>query len=149
MHAQVEFLAHETQRMDALIIARFSTKYPREQSCSPLPIPWFDGTPRLADELEMPLALEIDRGTEPLTILMNKARTYRDRTADGTYYAQRGGAVLPVFVVPTPHRVRQIGAEWRDMWPDGWGVITTPGAVADPTVRTLFSPEQWRRAIRG
>jgi hypothetical protein len=174
---QVEFVAHETQRIDALVIARFSTKFPREAGGG---IPWFDGTTRLADEGEIRLALEVDRGTEPLRVLMEKGRAYRNLTADGVYTRRLGGAVIPVFLVPTARRARQIAAEWRHVWPEGWGVISTPpaadhpqhgtlwgryltlsnlrqtlplmtevagGQLDKPEFRTLFTLEQWQRGI--
>jgi hypothetical protein len=132
---QVEFISHETQRIDALVIARFSTRYPREVSAH---IPWFDGTARLADEGEIRLALEVDRGTEPLRVLMEKGRAYRNLTAEGVYYRRLGGAVVPVFLVPSGQRARQIAAEWRQVWPEGWGVISTPPAADDPEHGTLW-----------
>jgi hypothetical protein len=174
---QVEFVSHDAQRIDALVIARFSTRYPREASGH---IPWFDGTARLADEGEIRLALEVDRGTEPLRVLMEKGRIYRNLTAEGVYYRRLGGAVVPVFLVPTARRASQIAAEWRHVWPEGWGVISTPPAADDmqhgtlwgrylmlsnlrqpfslmtevtggqldkPEFRTLFTLDQWQKGI--
>lgn len=135
IYIQVEFVAHETQRMDALVIARFDRAQARTVTEQ---IPWFDGTPRVAGEGEIRLALEVDRGTEALKILMEKGRAYRNLTADGTYYRRLGGAVTPVFLVPTRMRARQIAAEWRHVWPDGWGLISTPPAADHPEHGALW-----------
>ena len=69
---------------------------------------------------------------------MEKGRAYRNLTADGTYYRRLGGAVVPVFLVPTRSRARQIAAEWRHVWPDGWGVITTPPSADHPEHGALW-----------
>jgi hypothetical protein len=102
------------------------------QPIDPARWPWFDGTPRRADEIDIRLALEIDRGTESLPVLLGKGATYRDLHAQGTYNQAFGGPVLPVFLAPTPRRVAQIAREWRDIWPQGWGVISTPRSAAFP-----------------
>lgn len=125
---QVEFVVHERQRMDALIIIRLT------RSAQPIDAerwPFFDGTPCRPDELEVRLALEVDRGTEPLPILLAKGAAYRDLHVQGTYNQAFGGPVLPVFLAPTSRRAGQIAREWQAIWPDGWGVISTPrGAVS-------------------
>lgn len=124
---QVEFVVHERQRMDALFIIRL-TRTPQPVEAERWP--FFDGTPRRPDELDVRLALEIDRGTEPLPVLLAKGAAYRDLHAQGTYNQAFGGPVLPVFLAPTSRRAGQIAREWRAIWPDGWGVISTPrGAV--------------------
>jgi hypothetical protein len=117
---QVEFVSHERQRIDALVVLRINPTTPRPEVGT---IPWFDGTPKRPDEIEVRLALEIDRGTEQLTTLLEKGICYRDLHAQGVYSTLVGGPVLPVFVVPTMRRAGQIATEWQDAWPDGWGVI--------------------------
>lgn len=59
---QVEFVSHERQRMDALLIIRLrplDRPRPAEELGR---IPWFDGSARREDEGELRLALEVDRG---------------------------------------------------------------------------------------
>jgi hypothetical protein len=132
---QVEFTVHARQRFDALVILRLNPTTPRATVGR---IPWFDGTPRRPDEVEVRLALEIDRGTEPLPILLQKAVAYRDLTASGVYHQAFGGPVLPVFLVPTARRAGQIAREWQAAWPDGWGVISLVRAADHPEHGTLW-----------
>ncbi|HEU4323116.1 MAG TPA: replication-relaxation family protein [Roseiflexaceae bacterium] len=129
VYAQVEFVSERRQRIDALVTLRMSLIRPRppEQIVG---IPWFDGTARADDEVDIRLALEVDRGTEELRVLLEKGAAYRDLTLDGIYTRLLGGPVLPVFLVPTPRRAAQIATEFRDVWPEGWGVISTPGRAA-------------------
>jgi hypothetical protein len=143
IYAQVEFISEERQRIDALVILRFSPLRPRKAEDIG-PIPWFDGTPRADDEIDIRLALEVDRGTEELMVLLKKGAAYRDLTLDGIYTQLLGGPVLPVFLVQTdkPHltvkRARQIATEYRHIWPGGWGVISTPAVVAHKEAGALW-----------
>lgn len=132
---QVEFTVHPRQRIDALVILRLNLTTPRPDLGR---IPWFDGTPRRPDEVELRLALEVDRGTEPLPILLQKAVAYRDLTAGGIYGQAFGGPVLPVVLAPTSRRAGQIAKEWQSAWPDGWGVISVVRACDHPTHGTLW-----------
>lgn len=132
---QVEFTIHPRQRFDALVILRLNLTTPRPDVGR---IPWFDGTPRRPDEVEVRLALEVDRGTEPLPILLQKAVAYRDLTAGGIYHQAFGGPVLPVILAPTSRRAGQIAKEWQSAWPDGWGVISVVRACDHPEHGTLW-----------
>jgi hypothetical protein len=126
--AQVEFITHATQRLDALIILRICPTRPRDVDGQ---IPWFDGTPCPPDTVEVRLGLEVDAGTEPLSVLLSKGTTTRDLTATGVYGQLFGGPIRTVFLAPTARRAAQIAAEWRDAWPDTWGVISTPKGAED------------------
>jgi hypothetical protein len=143
IYAQVEFIPEERQRIDALVILRLSPNRPRKVEDIG-PIPWFDGTRRADDEVDVRLALEVDRGTEELRVLLEKGAAYRDLTLDGYYSRLLGGPVLPVFLVQTeqPHltirRVRQIATEYRDIWEGGWGVASTPLAAAHAEAGALW-----------
>lgn len=132
---QVEFTVHPRQRFDALVILRLNLSTPRPSVGR---IPWFDGTPRRPDEVEVRLALEVDRGTEPLPILLQKAVAYRDLTAGGVYSQAFGGPVLPVVIAPNNRRAGQIAREWQTAWPDGWGVISVVRACDHPEHGTLW-----------
>ncbi|HEU4322979.1 MAG TPA: replication-relaxation family protein [Roseiflexaceae bacterium] len=137
VYAQVEFISEARQRIDALVILRLSPSRPRAPEEIGF-IPWFDGTPRAADEIDIRLALEVDRGTEELRVLLGKGASYRDLTLDGIYTRLLGGPVLPVFLVQTVRRARQIATEFRAIWPQGWGVISTPGTAAHPQAGALW-----------
>ncbi|MFL5801611.1 MAG: replication-relaxation family protein [Roseiflexaceae bacterium] len=90
------------------------------------PIPFFDGADRHDGEIDVRLALEVDKGTEELKVLLEKAAKYRDLHKAGIYTATLGGPVLPLFLVQTPRRAAQIAKEFQDIWPSGWGVAGTP-----------------------
>lgn len=125
IYMQTEFYSEKSQRIDALIILRLCPDQPR-----PLDgmgsIPFFDGSPRRVGEIDVRLALEVDKGSEELIVLLEKAKTYRDLHKAGVYTATLGGPVLPIFLVQTPRRAAQIATEFKDIWPSGWGVAATP-----------------------
>ena len=125
IYVQTEFYPEKSQRIDALIILRLSPDHPR-----PLedmgPIPFFDGTGLRPGEVDVRFALEVDKGTEELKVLLEKAARYRDLHRAGVYTATLGGPVLPVFLVQTARRAAQIAREFQDIWPSGWGVVGTP-----------------------
>jgi hypothetical protein len=117
----------ERQRFDALLILRFNSK--RQTSTrSPWQIPWHDGAPPSANTPTIRFALEVDRGTEQLSRLFDKGLMYKDLAEQGVYKHNLGGNPLPVFLVPAGLRSAQIATEWREAWPDGLGVISTPRA---------------------
>jgi hypothetical protein len=88
--------------------------------------------------VDIRLALEVDRGTEELRVLLEKALAYRELTFEGAYTKVLGGPVLPVFLVPSARRAAQIATEFRDAWPDGWGVVSTPQQANHPTGGVLW-----------
>lgn len=125
VYVQTEFYPEKSQRIDALVILRLSPDHPRPVERVG-PIPFFDGTARQPDEIDIRFALEVDKGTEELRVLLHKAEKYRDLHRAGIYTATLGGPVLPVFLVQTPRRAAQIAREFQDIWPNGWGVVATP-----------------------
>lgn len=144
---QVEFISHERQRMDALLIIRLHPERLRPLFAVGT-IPWFDGTARRSGEIELRLALEVDRGTEQLATLLEKAICYRDLHADGTYTRSLGGPVLPVVLLKDRARRRaaQIAREWQDAWTNGWGVIAPADAAEHPQHGPLWGTYQSMRA---
>jgi Replication-relaxation len=128
IYVQTEFYPEKSQRIDALIILRLNPDNPRPVE-DVGPIPFFDGTERRDGEIDIRLALEVDKGTEELKVLLEKAEKYRDLHKAGIYSATLGGPVLPVFLVQTPRRAAQIAREYQDVWPTGWGVAGTPFSV--------------------
>ncbi len=74
---QTEFYPEKSQRIDALVILRFSPDSLRPVEHVGL-LPFFDGSNRNAGEVDVRLALEVDKGTEELKVLLEKAEKYRD-----------------------------------------------------------------------
>jgi len=125
VYVQTEFYPEKSQRIDALIILRLSPDNARLADAVGS-IPFFDGTKLQPGEIDIRFALEVDKGTEELKVLLEKAEKYRDLHKAGIYTATIGGPVLPVFLVQTARRAAQIAREFQDIWPSGWGVIATP-----------------------
>jgi hypothetical protein len=128
IYVQTEFYPEKSQRIDALVILRFSPDSLRPVEHVGL-LPFFDGSNRNAGEVDIRLALEVDKGTEELKVLLEKAEKYRDLHRAGIYTATLGGPLLPVFLVQTPRRAAQIAREFQAIWPTGWGVVGTPFSV--------------------
>ncbi|MDP9314115.1 MAG: replication-relaxation family protein [Chloroflexota bacterium] len=126
---QVEYVSAANQRIDALVGLRIDPALPARSSEH---IPWYDGQPLMGKQRWVWFALEVDRGTEPLKILMGKGLTYRRLTVDKTYEQTLGAPVIPVFLCPTRKRAAQIAREWLDAWPDGAGVAATPAEADHP-----------------
>jgi len=129
VYVQTEFYPEKSQRIDALIIVRLCPDQPLPDTRAGA-IHFFDGSARSAGEVDIRLALEVDKGTEELKVLLEKAEKYRDLHKLGIYTATLGGPVLPVFLVQTPRRAAQIAKEFQDIWPTGWGVAGTPFSVS-------------------
>lgn len=128
IYVQTEFYPEKSQRIDALIIVRLCPDQPLPDTRAGA-IHFFDGSARSAGEIDVRLALEVDKGTEELKVLLEKAEKYRELHRAGIYTATLGGPVLPVFLVQTPRRAAQIAKEFQDIWPSGWGVAGTPASA--------------------
>lgn len=127
-----EVRSHETQRIDAVIIARFNFNHPREMDDT---IPWFDGRQKYPEEVEVRWALELDNSTESDLVLLKKFLTYRQLHAHGVYHKLFGGNTIMVLIAQHAMRVATLAAEFQRAWPDGWGLASTPdrkGADASP-----------------
>ncbi|HEX6293032.1 MAG TPA: replication-relaxation family protein [Herpetosiphonaceae bacterium] len=133
----VEYVSDPRQRIDAILVIRFNTQQ-RTQARSGWDIPWHDGSPDGPQHQTVRLALEVDRGTEPLKVLLGKGLMYRTLTAERVYHQTLGGPVLPVFLVPPGKRAAQIAREWQDAWPGGPGVISTPSKATHPVYGALW-----------
>lgn len=125
IYVQTEFYPEKSQRIDALVIIRLCPDHPRPRADVGT-FPFFDGSKRAAGEIDIRLALEVDKGTEELKVLLEKAEKYRDLHKAGIYTATIGGPVLPIFLVQTARRAAQIAREFQAIWPSGWGVAATP-----------------------
>lgn len=125
VYVQTEFYPEKSQRIDALMIVRLSPDNTRPVA-EMGSIPFFDGAELRPGEIDIRFALEVDKGTEELKVLLEKAEKYRDLHKAGIYTATLGGPVLPIFLVQTARRAAQIAREFQDIWPSGWGVVATP-----------------------
>ena len=114
------------QRFDALVALTFDVTLPERQTRPGWQIPWEDRVlPDDATRRTLRFACELDRGTEKLATLMEKAVTYAQLTHAGHYDRTLGGPVLPVVVAPPGRRGVQIAREWADGWPSGAGVVSS------------------------
>ncbi len=114
------------QRFDALVALTFDASLPERQTCPGWQIPWHDHVlPDDATHRTVRFACELDRGTEKLATLMEKAATYAQLTRMGHYDATLGGPVLPVVVAPPGRRGGQIAHQWARGWPGGAGVVSS------------------------
>jgi len=112
---------------------------PERQTRPPWQIPWVDRV--IADDdthRTVRFACELDRGTEKLATLMDKATTYAQLTRVGHYDATLGGPILPVVVAPPGRRGAQIAREWADGWPGGAGVVSSFGRAKHPQFGALW-----------
>lgn len=124
IHCQTEYNATKGQRADAMLAARFDFRRPRADLSS---TPWFSGTPLRPDEIELRWALELDNSTESVNVLVDKFIMYRDLHATGTYHKLLNGDVMLVLVVQNARRAGYLAAEFSRVWPQGWGLVSTPG----------------------
>lgn len=121
------FVAHEYRldppklrpRADALIILRFSGMLTR-----PDLIPWTRYKPTRDEVFSLRLLLETDRDSEPLSVVAQKARTYRSTLTD-RWMRRYGYFPFPIWIVPNERRLRQVNRVWAEHWPRGGWMITT------------------------
>lgn len=143
MICQVEYVSARTpdgkeqQRMDAFLALVFNHE-PRDRTDPFWMLPWNAGEPLTTRQRVARYAMEMDRGTEPLKILLAKGLMYRTLTESGHYRKTVGGDVLPVFLVPPGKRAAQIAREWQTAWPGGKGVISNFTKADHPTWGALW-----------
>ncbi|NTU80216.1 MAG: hypothetical protein HGA45_12550 [Chloroflexales bacterium] len=126
------------QRFDALVVLTFAPGR-QHRGRQAWEIPWAEGWEREGpNERTIRIAVEADRGTEKLVILLGKAVAYRNLTLLGHYDATLGGPVTPVIVCTAGRRAAQIGREWIHAWPDGRGLVSTTRAAEDPVLGALW-----------
>lgn len=127
------------QRFDALLALTFDGSLPKQQQRAGWQIPWESRTlPDDASRMTIRFACELDRGTEKLSTLMEKAMMYAQLTRSGHYDATLGGPVLPVVIAPPGRRGAQIAREWADGWPNGVGVVSSFGRAKHPRYGALW-----------
>lgn len=123
IYCQTEFRSSKTQRADAMLVARFNFEHPRENLHA---IPWFDGSAKRDDEIEVRWALELDNSTESVGVLIDKFVMYRDLHGKGVYHKLFSGEVLLVLLVQDAKRADYLATEFSRAWPEGWGLVSTP-----------------------
>lgn len=141
----------EFQRMDAFFA--FQLNPSRKQHHHPLwAIPWAE-SPILSGNHIVQIALEVDRGTEPLKTLLNKSRVYMSLTKEQKIYQQMlGGPAIPVFLVPPGKRAAQIAQEWQQVWQDTPALAThvnllqKGGVLWGTYVRLKDAPKTWKES---
>jgi hypothetical protein len=134
------------QRIDAVVGLRFDADREPTAIHPPGHIPWYDGFPSTPQMWWEWFALEVDRGTEPLKVLLGKSTVYRNMSVSNTYRRHFGGDLLPVFLAPTTRRAEQISQEWKAAWVDKnknpllsvKGVIATPHQAEHPRYGPLW-----------
>lgn len=132
VYCQTEFRSAKKQRVDAVVVARFTFERPRRETQV---IPWFDGTPLQPDEVELRWALELDNSTESVNVLIDKFCAYRDLHYTGSYHRIFHGDLMLVLIVQNARRASYLAAEFKRAWPGGWGLVSTPdgfGANSTP-----------------
>ena len=139
MYVQTEYTT-QNQRFDALVVLWFNKAHPAEPIVRPPHYVLWCTTESVAPDSgdQGAFALEVDRGTEMLKILLEKAVTSRDLTASGFYGTPLGVPVIPVFVVPTKRRASQRMKEWSHAWLNNPGVSTTPHGAMDTPWESLW-----------
>jgi hypothetical protein len=135
VYLQSEFVVSEQQRLDALVVLRLRPEHPRAEAGS---IPWFEGRPCPPDAVEVRLGLEVDMGTEQLSVIAGKAAVTRSQQAAGRYTQLFGGPIRTVFIAPTRRRAAQIAAEWRTTWPETFGCVATIASCEHPQHGVLW-----------
>ena len=110
-------------RIDAVLVCHFGGPQLADGAFA-----WTKNPPA-DDEQRVPLALEVDRNTEAISVIRGKAVRYqealeRQRTQD--YWATHYGRVPIIFwIAPTERRLAAIHRAWLEAWPDGeWALAT-------------------------
>lgn len=112
-------------RSDAILIIRRSPRYALPQS-----VPWLTRPPAPEEQIRA-YAVEIDRDTEPIGIIREKAVSYSAVWSDSDFYRRYGKFPTPLWVVPGQRRLEGIMRAWIDAWPDGMWLIATDAGVGD------------------
>jgi hypothetical protein len=90
-------------------------------------IPW---TPvaKAPGEISRRYGLEIDRGTEPISIIIGKAHAYA-QAATQDWVSRFGQFPIPVWIALSEQRAAAIHAAWQAAWPGGKWMITSVDGV--------------------
>jgi hypothetical protein len=110
---------------DALIILRT-----RLRPATASVLLWSD-RPRATDEQFRIVSVEVDRGTEDLGVIAEKARRYRRLPSDPSFQERyRGLCPEVLWVALTERRMRSIDQIWRAVWPEGTWLLAHAQALS-------------------
>ena len=121
---------------DAILIIRRSPSH-----ALPATVPWLTGPPAPAESIRG-YAVEIDRNTEAIGIIREKAVSYCEIWRDSAFYQRYGRFPVPLWLVPKQRRLETVMDAWADAWPHGkWLIATDSGLQQD-----VF--EEWKHGMR-
>ena len=130
MHVLREVRLDATQpkpKCDAVVVVRTGSDPPQTA------VPWVNA-PQLPEEEVRGWAVEVDRGTEALSIIAAKAVAYRTVATDPAFYHRYGALPIPLWIAPDRARAEAILSAWAAVWPAGRCLLMTdaslPGLVA-------------------
>jgi hypothetical protein len=105
--------------MDALLVLRTGGGYDRDDT-----VPW-TRDPHVVGEKRRRYAVENDRGSEAISVIVGKAVAYQ--AAGSREWLQKYGRPFPtpLWLVPDERRLRAILEAWRAAWPRGRWIMTT------------------------
>lgn len=96
----------------------------------------------MPDETIQGYAVEIDRQTEGIGIVREKALSYRAIWRDTEFYRRCGRLPVPLWIVPTERRLEAVMRTWASVWPEGVWLIATDAALQQDVV------EEWDGGVR-
>jgi hypothetical protein len=110
--------------MDALLVLRTGGGYDRDDT-----VPW-TRDPHVAGEKRRRYAVENDRGSEAISVIVGKAVAYQ--AAGSREWLARYGRPFPtpLWLVPNERRLKAILNAWRVAWPRGRWIMTTDAWLA-------------------
>lgn len=113
-------------RCDAILILRRSPPF------VPGTIPWLSRPPT-PEESVRAYAVEIDRDTEPIGVIRDKAVSYETVWKDAQFYQRYHRFPCPLWIVPDDRRLRVVWNAWKAVWPDGRWLMTTDAGLQTDT----------------
>jgi hypothetical protein len=120
--------------MDALLVLRTGGGYERPDT-----VPW-TRDPHVAGEKRRRYAVENDRGSEAISVIVGKALAYQ-AAGSREWLAKYGRPFpTPLWLVPDERRLRAILEAWRATWPSGRWIMTTDAWLAD---------DRWVEYVKG
>ncbi len=137
-------VARERERLSGLLLdreVRLDREQPRPRCDAILSIrqgppalgglPWQNDPPGVRSERISSWAVEVDRGTEGLGVIREKALAYQARWNDPGFYRRYGKMPIPVWIAPDAPRVDAIMRTWAEAWPEGRWYITTDAKLPE------------------
>jgi hypothetical protein len=98
-------------------------------------VPWVSRMAPTGDDRLRGWAVEVDRRTERLPVIREKALAYKRVWNDPAFYERYGRMPVPLWIVPDQDRANQIMQAWHSVWPEGRWYVTTDAAL--PALRCV------------